>query len=224
MQRLFIIILISLVFKNYSVNAQAIKEAGVFAGTSYYLGEINPNTQFYDPSPSLGIMFKYLFNSRHGLRFNCFYGQFKASDLDFHNEFQQTRKMSFSATLLDFSGIYEFNFLPYKFKDRNIVFTPFLFGGLGYDFVLKTKYRIGDHFSIPFGFGVKYMATRGLTLGLEWSYRKTFQDKIDGVSDPGTPAENSIISNKDWYSFAGFFITFRLFDKTGNCPVYPQKQ
>ena len=214
----------SLIILSLSVEAQTKKEAGFFLGTSYYIGDINPTRQFYNPSPSVGVMFKLFFNDRHCLRFNGLYGQFKGNDKDFSNEYQQFRNESFSASLLDVSTIYEFNFLPFRFNDRKIVFSPFLFGGLGYDFIISSKYPIGNHFSIPFGTGIKYMASRKVTLGIEWSFRKTFKDNIDGVEDPGLASENSLISNKDWYSFAGFFITFRLFDNTGNCPVYPQKQ
>jgi hypothetical protein len=207
------------------MKAQTKKEAGFFVGTSYYLGDINPTRQFYDPSPSFGGLFKYYFNSRHCLRFSGFYGQFRGSDRDFSNEFQQLRNKSFSATLFDVAVIYEFNFLPYQFDPRKTVFSPFIFGGIGYDFVIRTQYPVGPHLSVPFGLGVKYMASRKVTLGLEWSFRKTFQDNIDGVESPGGASENSFLSNKDWYSFAGFFITFRLFDNTGDCPVYsPEKR
>lgn len=200
------------------------KEAGVFIGTSYYLGDINPTRQFYSPRPSFGGLFKYYLNDRHCLRVHGFYGQFSARDADFQNEFQQARNGHLSASLLDINAVYEFNFLPFKYNDRKRVFSPYLFGGFGYEFKLTGQTDIGNHFAIPFGTGIKYMASRKVTLGAEWSFRKTFKDNIDGIVDPGKPADKSIISNNDWYSFAGFFITFRLFDNSGNCPVYPQKQ
>ena len=206
-----------------SVKGQIKKDGGFFLGTSYYLGDINPTRQFYKPSPSFGGLFKFHFNNRHCLRFSGFYGQIQGSDRDFSNEFQQVRSKSFSASILDISAVYEFNFLPFQYDPRNVVFSPFIFGGIGYDFPIRTDYSVGPHLSIPFGMGIKYMASRKVTLGLEWSFRKTFQDNIDGVASPGGSNENSLLSNKDWYSFAGFFITFRLFDNTGECPVYPQK-
>lgn len=211
---------VSLLFICSSVLAQPHKEAGFFAGTSYYIGDINTSRQFYEPSPSVGVLIKNFFNDRHCLRFSGFYGQFRGSDLDFNNEFQQNRRRTFSAALLDISLTYEFNFLPFSYKDRSAVFSPFLFGGLGYDLMVREQYPVGNHLSIPFGIGAKYLASRKVTLGLEWSFRKTFKDNIDGVESAGLPSEKSVISNKDWYSFAGFFITFRLFDNPGNCPVY----
>jgi len=223
MHKSLLFISLSLLFINHTVLAQSHKEAGFFAGTSYYIGDINPTRQFYDPSSSIGVLAKYFLNDRHCIRFSGFYGQFHGRDKDFSNEFQQARNKSFSTSLVDFSLTYEFNFLPFTYNDRKTVFSPYLFGGVGYDIVTQSQYPIGNHLSIPFGTGIKYLASRKITLGLEWSFRKTFQDNMDGVESAGLPAEKSLISNKDWYSFAGFFITFRLFDNTGNCPVYPNK-
>jgi hypothetical protein len=202
--------------------AQARKEAGVFVGTSYYLGEINPTKQFYAPSPSIGLLFKFYKNDRHGFRFHAFYGQFQGNDLDFKNELQQHRAASFLASLLDMSAIYEFNFLPFKYNMRKTTFSPFLFIGVGYELMLRTSNKIGNHISIPFGTGIKYFLTKDVTIGTEWSFRKNFQDNMDGLVNPGSPKDKSIISHNDWYSFAGFFITFRLFDHSGDCPVYKQ--
>lgn len=224
MHKKLVPLLVSLLCIYTSALAQSHKEAGFFAGTSYYIGDINGTRQFYNPSPSVGVLIKNFFNNRHCLRFSGFYGQFKGNDLDFNNEFQQNRRTKFSASLLDMSLTYEFNFLPFSYKDRSSVFSPYLFGGLGLDLMMSEQYPVGNHFSIPFGIGGKYLASRKVTVGLEWSFRKTFRDNIDGVKSPGLPSEKSALSNNDWYSFAGFFITFRLFDNPGNCPVYPNSK
>jgi len=220
MRALLSIFFISLFFLSMTNAQRASREAGFFLGTSYYIGDINTNRQFYAPSLSFGGLFKFFFNDRHGLRIQANYGQFRANDKDFSNAFQLYRNSSFSATLLDLDAIYEFNFLPYKFNERKTVFSPYLFGGLGYEFVLQSQNPMGNHLAIPFGIGIKYLVSRKVSIGIEWSFRKTFRDNIDGIQDPGVTSENSLISNKDWYSFAGFFITFRLFDNTGDCPVY----
>lgn len=216
----FIIILI-LCLLHLKVHAQQkLREAGFFAGTSYYMGDINPSKQFYTPAPSVGVLFKFCFNDRHCLRFHGIYGQFRGNDLDFNNEFQQHRAASFSTSILDVSSIYEFNFLPFNYDPRKISFSPFLFGGLGYELILQSQGNAGNHLAIPFGTGIKYHVNRTTTIGAEWSFRKIFTDKVDGVLNPGKPSDKSVISHNDWYSFAGFFITFRLFDHSGNCPVY----
>ncbi|MBK8338633.1 MAG: hypothetical protein IPK99_00790 [Flavobacteriales bacterium] len=39
------------------------------------------------------------------------------------------------------------------------------------------------HIGIPMGMGVRYMITRKLSLGVEFSYYSFFTDQLDGVSD-----------------------------------------
>jgi hypothetical protein len=86
--------------------------------------------------------------------------------------------------------------------------------------MIAASNNISNHFSVPFGLGAKYMVSQNATIGFEWGFRKTFRDNIDGVVNPGGTLDKSSTNNADWYSFAGFFITFRLFNKGKECPVY----
>jgi hypothetical protein len=103
--------------------------------------------------------------------------------------------------------------------------------------------------SIPFGIGFKYSIGDNVCIGAEWGLRKTFTDYIDDISttypDPtilaaqngeiaaalsdrsltaqsqhaGLQRGNSI--TKDWYAFAGAFITFKFKAfKDETCPAY----
>jgi hypothetical protein len=220
MNKIFLATILNLIFFLQYNQAQVIHQFGIFAGTTYYMGEINPSRQFYDPSPSAGLLYKLVLNKRAALGAHVYYAQFKGNDHDFSNEYQQNRAVSFSASLLDINATYEFNFLPFEFNARKTVFSPFLFVGLGYEYMLQSTYKVSNHFAIPFGVGIKYLASRKMTIGAEWSFRKTFLDNIDGIANPGETKYKSSISNTDWYSFAGIFITFRLFDHTGDCPAY----
>jgi hypothetical protein len=220
MYRIIVIIFI-LCLLHLTIQAQQkVREAGFFAGTSYYMGDINLSRIFYKPAPSFGALFKYRLNDRHCLRLHGIYGKFQGSDRDFDNEYQLQRAASFSLATLDLDAIYEFNFMPFMYDARKTSFSPFLFGGLGYELILQSEGNTGNHFVLPFGAGIKYLLNRTTTIGLEWSFRKTFTDKADGVENPGKPSDKSVISHGDWYSFAGFFITFRLFDHSCDCPVY----
>ncbi len=220
MNKIILFFISYLIIFQLNSSAQTKYEIGLFAGTSYYMGEINPSRQFYAPSPAAGAMFKWSLNKRDALRFHAYYGHFRGSDRDFNNQFQQNRNASFSASLLDINAIYEYNFLPFQFNAHKRTFSPFLFVGLGYEFILQSQNNIGSHFAVPFGVGIKYFVSKKVTVGAEWSFRKTFRDNIDGLENPGETKYKSSISNTDWYSFAGFFITFRLFDHSGDCPAY----
>jgi len=100
--------------------------------------------------------------------------------------------------------------------------------------------------SIPFGLGIKFNFFRRFSTGLEWGWRKTFTDYIDDVStkyvnpliltdnrpeiiayladrstephQPGTA--RGVANNKDWYGFAGFWLSFKITDDDAGCPSY----
>lgn len=99
--------------------------------------------------------------------------------------------------------------------------------------------------SILFGIGYKFNITRHFTGGLEWGMRNTGTDYLDDVSttypniellDPtaaffsdrslGNNSQNENFqrgnpNNNDWYSFAGFILTFKLPNfRRADCPAF----
>ena len=106
----------------------------------------------------------------------------------------------------------------------------------------RDKYSLAQ-LSIPIGAGIKYEITEKVNLAFEWGIRKTFTDYIDDVSttyvnpvalssERGAVASNlsdasldletkygnvgrqrGNSKNKDFYSFAGAMITFKLSSK-----------
>ena len=200
-------------------------EVGGFAGVSYYLGDINPRTQFYSPGLSLGAMIKHNPAEHHCFRFNMFYGQLKGNDRDFKNEYQQKIEppRSFETSLLDCHIGYEFNFMPHIINRRKISHaTPYIFAGIGYSLILSsiasTTVAATNHVTIPFGVGYKYRINEVVAIGCEWGMRKTFADTLDGLLNPGLDDSYSKLHNNDWYSFVGVYVTFRVFEKKFVCP------
>jgi hypothetical protein len=199
-------------------------DAGFFGGTSYYLGDINPRKHFYAPDLSFGALLKHNFTEHHCLRANIFYGKLKGDDSDFDNDFQQNRGASFNTSLIDIQIGYEFNFLRYIVNRFQSGHTPYIFAGIGYSFIVSsTAEEAENHLTIPFGIGYKYRITPRIGVGCEWGLRKTFTDKLDGVLNPGPEGSYSRSHNNDWYSFAGIFVTFRIFEKNTSCPAYRQQ-
>ncbi len=210
-----------------AINGQVFRpntDGGIFGGVSYYLGDINPRKQFYDPSLSFGALIKHNFTEHHCLRVNLFYGKLKGDDLDFKNDYQQMRGKNFETSLIEGHIGYEFNFLPYIINRWKTAHTPYIFGGIGYSFVLSSTVDDTDnHITIPFGIGYKYRFNEKIGIGCEWGMRKTFTDKLDGVLNPGPDGSYSSTHNNDWYSFAGIFVTFRIFEKRLSCPAYREE-
>ena len=195
-------------------------EVGGFAGVSYYLGDINPRRQFYHPGLSPGAMIKYNPADHHCLRLNVFYGQLKGNDLDFNNEYQQMRAYSFETSLLDCHVGYEFNFMPHIFNRRKIMHaTPYIFTAAGYSLILSSTTGMAkSHVTIPFGVGYKYRINHVMAIGCEWGMRKTFTDNLDGILNPGPDGSYSMSHNNDWYSFAGIYLSFVVYEKGYKCP------
>jgi hypothetical protein len=220
----FILVLLAFTNVNF-IYSQRKANVGVFAGTSYYMGDINPNKHFYRSRPSIGIIYRYNFNKRYAIRANGYYAYLSGNDLDFINNYhpdRYTNPAEFSTSLLDATLQFEFNFLPYIPNSMKWNYTPYVSGGIGYSIIVSSSSTTGEtalpHFTVPLSLGLKLTVTKSLSTGIEWGFRKTASDRIDGVRNP-TEIE-SVIHNNDWYSFAGVFITYKFFNFAVDCPAY----
>lgn len=97
---------------------------------------------------------------------------------------------------------------------------------------------------LPFGLGLKWNPFKGAVLMLEWGMRYTFTDYLDDVSTRYAPEEvialngkpaleaadqsigvvvdntdrqRGFAKNKDWYSYLGLYLSFRIKDKDPTC-------
>jgi opacity protein-like surface antigen len=205
------------------VFSQSKTELGLLLGTSYYQGDINSSRLFYAPSPALGLLVKYNFSDHLTSTLKSSYGKLKGDDADFSDIENQLRGASFSTSYFDVSMMLEFNFFPYnssgyieKNKKR---FSPFMFAGVGVNYLFHSG-GFENPVTIPFGLGIKYNIFERLTIGVEWSYSKTFDDQVDGVLNIQDEANTPIIHNDDWYSFCGVFVTYKIFRDKIDCPTY----
>jgi hypothetical protein len=180
----------------FGLNAQ-ILETGVFVGSSYYLGDINPGMHFSQSRPAFGVVARYNYGNRWAIRANLLFGRVLAKD---SISGDKLRGLSFQSNITEFSALVEFNFLPYETGNDKMKYTPYIFGGIGLFFFnptdisgnnLRKKGTEGQKennlyslrgVTIPFGLGFKYSLTEKIGLGLEWGMRKTFTDYIDDVS------------------------------------------
>jgi len=205
------------------VHAQEKLEAGVFAGAGYYNGDINPSKQFYNPSMAIGGIFKYNISKHFAFRVSANYATLGASDADFSSETARLRQAAFSANLIDFNILFEYNFRPYSnfgFVERNKErFAPYVFLGVGGKYLLNDQ-GFSNPVTIPFGLGVKYNIFERFTLGSEWGFRKTFSDNLDGVKNIQDDQHVPVLHNTDWYAFVGLFLTYKLGEERISCPAY----
>ncbi len=180
------------------------------------MGDINPSTPFYSQGLNVGITYRYNLNERYVLKGEASYLQLSAKDGDFSDKFQQIRGAIFSSQLYDFAIQFEFNFLPLKFVERKISFSPFLSTGIGcYD-----EQYVGFKPVLPAALGVRTALGRRWSIGLQWNMRKTFTDKLDNVTNMIPTSSQTILNNNDWYFITGLFLTYKVFDFPKDCSAY----
>ena len=174
-------------------------DIGIFGGTDFYLGDINPLRTFNSPSYFFGGIYRYNITDRYAVRLNGVYANLKDSDPE--NKYPQLSYADFSANIFDVAAQFEFNYFSYLPKKEQ-----------------------GDTSSLnmilPFGAGFKYNLTTRISTGFEWTFRKTFNDGLDGYDISSESNSNSFLFNNDWYSFLGLFITYKFFNFAENCPAY----
>jgi hypothetical protein len=201
-----------------SLAGQRNSDFGAFAGTSSYLGDINPNKLFYSPLPAAGVFYRLNLHPRQAIRTSIFFGGLRADDLDFNNSFQQSRKASFSGTVGEWAAQFEFNFLPYTTQGKRWIYSPYISAGAGIAFINTTVFTYEP--VIPFSIGFKINFYRNLGLEAEYGFRKTFYDNFDGQKDLIDPSDFSWLHNNDWYSFAGIALTWKMYNRLAGCPAY----
>lgn len=201
------LLLILFVVLSFSAESQNNADLGFMAGASYYMGDINQSQHFYKSQLMLGVIHRYNFNERYAIRTNVLFGKLKASDLDFSNEIQQVRAARFTNEYFDFAVQFEYNFYPFWIPktERTNRTIPYISSGIGYalNTTASTAY-------IPFSVGVKHIVYRYYTIGLEWTFCKTFTDELDYLADPMKTGKTSILINNDWQIYAAISVTYRF--------------
>lgn len=208
MRKTLLIALLSFLTLNTSAQFINKSEFGIIVGGGNYIGDINPNYNFYNTKLMIGAIYRYNINPRWVLKGNLLFGSVEAED----SHFGKIRNLSFQSKINEISATCEFNFFDYKTGSKKHRISPYIFGGIGVFFMnpktlikhpltyetewvelqpLSTEGQGMEGYdspysltqiSIPFGLGVKFSVSKYICLGLEWGLRKTFTDYIDDVS------------------------------------------
>ncbi len=226
-------------------------EFGIFLGGSYYNGEINPSKHVVVAKPAAGIFYDWHFNPRYSWRTIATYGQLEADDNMFDIGMNNFRDLGLTADIADLSGQLHFNFLEFGNTINEKSYTPYIFVGLSLFYVSSELYDLGGDsattarpksvgsntmFNVAMPFGTGFKAIFGnFTVGLEWNFRKTFTDNVDGLEnqyevgntfDDLTRQYNQpqgyqqgIFNTNDWYSFIGFTLSWRPASAKNACPA-----
>ena len=210
--------LLLLVVLSLPLTGQRNSDYGIFAGSSSYIGDINPSRLLYSPLPAAGLFYRYNLHPRQSIRTNIFIGGLRANDHDFNNAFQQARGASFSGFVGEWAAQFEFNFFPYSTQGKRWNYTPYFAAGIGIAFINTVVFTYQP--VIPISIGFKINLYKNLGFEAEYGFRKTFYDNFDGLKDAIAPSDYSWIHNNDWYSFLGIGVTWKMYNKLAGCPAF----
>ena len=164
------------------------------------------------------------------------------AELNFLKIYNKEGKNHFAPYI--FGGIAFFSFNPTAKLDDETYSLQHL-GTEGQGLKGEKKFYSLTNFAIPFGIGLKYNVAKFMTIGLEWGFRYTFTDYLDDVS--GNYYDNTTlleergaivaaladrsatlhkagsgrgnVKTKDWYSWAGLTLTFRIGNEDKTCDL-----
>lgn len=194
-------------------------EVGPALGISGYLGDVNNSNVFKHPGIAGGAVFRYNPNSRWALKANLLYASISGNSADMQLQLPAGQVLDFKSSLIDFGGQVEFNFLNFgtgpKYKKYKRL-SPYMVLGLGAVVAAAGDRGTAVSFVIPMGGGVKFKLKERLNLGFEFTMRKAFSDKLDGLSDL-YGVQHGMAKNTDWYAVAAFTLTYEFSKRCVKC-------
>ncbi len=210
---------ISAMMKPAAASAQEYRfEIGPALGVSGYLGDVNTSNLFRHPGIAGGAVFRYNPNSRWALKANLLYASISGNSADMQSKLPAGEQYEFKSSLVDFGGQFEFNFLNYGFGPRYKKYkrlSPYMVLGLS-GVLASTSGKTSVSFVIPMGAGLKFKLKNRLNLGFEFTMRKSFGDRLDGLSDLYR-VKHGLAKNTDWYAVAAFSITYEFSKRCVKC-------
>ena len=201
-----------------SVKAQELEykyEVGGLLGTSFYLGDANTDRWYKNNGLGGGAMLRYNINPRMSLKFDLAAGKISGDAYNSANYTPDASDMTlkFDNTVWDLGCQYEISFWGYGtgkgFKGTKR-FVPYIQVGLGFTYCNELS------MSMPFGLGVKYKVAERWNVGMDWTMRFAFSDKLDGIEDPYR-IKSGFLKNKDTYCWTMFYVSYDFGPKLRKC-------
>ncbi len=193
-------------------------EIGAGIGASGYLGDVNKSNFLKHPGFAGGVLFRYIPNYRWALKANLYAAGISGNSLDYDMSFPEGQNYLFSSTLYDFGAQMEFNFFDYGMGASYLKLkrlTPYVTLGLG-GVVASSAGQTSFAVNMPIGVGLKFKLKERVNLGFEFTMRKAFGDKLDGLQDLNG-LKSSFAKNTDWSSFTMFTITYEFSKRCKKC-------
>jgi len=186
-------------------------EFAVQGGSSGYMGDLNLENPLAFNDWAAGVSIKYNLNPTWGIRANFAYANTFAYDGDSRVTQRRERNLGFFGDIKEAALLADFNFFRWLPQRGRIVYTPYIFAGVGaiqfnpkwyLPYIagqsprtvnlrdVQTEYHPADNphpygsyaISIPFGAGFRYNLRGPWSVGVELGYRLALTDYLDDVS------------------------------------------
>lgn len=178
-------------------------EFGLQGGASGYMGDINPENPLAFNDWAAGAFVKYNFDHTWGIRGNFAYANTYAYDAHSRVQQRRERNLGFFGPIMEAALLVDFNFFKWLPQRGRVVYTPYIFAGVGGIQFEPKWYNVLDPsvptinlrnytteninyknraITIPFGAGFKYNLRGPWSVGIELGYRLAFTDYLDDVS------------------------------------------
>ncbi len=214
---LLIVLLLALVAVLPAVAQQYKYEIGPTLGMTGYLGDVSTSNVFKKPGFTIGGQFRYVHNTRWAFKANLNYAYISGESWTDETRFPDGANYDFKSNMIDLGLTAEFNFLNFgkgpAYKKLKPI-SPYMVAGVGFVFAMSDGNAAS--FTIPIGAGVKYKFKDRLNLNFEFTMRKEFSDRIDGLSDL-YGIKHNFSKNTDWYSFAAVTLTYEFGKRCIKC-------
>lgn len=184
------------------------REAGIMAGLMGYRGDLDP--KMYDLTyvdPGIGVLYRRSYSNHWVFKAGLNYGRIEATDAKAKDAWSRNRNLNFRTGILEATGQFEFNFLPYQTASPFTRWSPYLMAGFTI-FRFNPKANLNDEWialqplgtegqgiagsskklynrtalAFTFGGGIKLRISRRFGCAIETGVRQTYTDYLDDVS------------------------------------------
>ncbi|MDR3366403.1 MAG: DUF6089 family protein [Prevotellaceae bacterium] len=212
--RLSIAFLLVALVASLSAKAQKEVSIGGLVSASSYIGDFNSSGIIYKPGVYAGGLIHYAITEYYNLRVGLGAGNLRGDPSTYKGRLKPNvpnqKPAAFNHRFFDADARFEVGFLPYEpflYDHKKYAFSPYFSLGVG------VAYSHGAPFlQFPVAVGARYRVAYRFTLGAEWTFRKTFNDSLDGWENVRA-SESKSLSNNDWVSYVGVYLTYQLSDK-----------
>ncbi len=194
---------------------------------------------FKSTRPSIYGGLRYRVDPRSSVKVSFIYGYSKTAD--YEGSRNELRGFTSTTQLIEFSGNYEFYFLPEQrrlrsaamFNRRGMIndyssLGAYVFVGMGATMFKPSleldetrpgdeyKNNLGVTMAIPIGVGLKYILSDKWIIGYEIGYRQTISDFLDGFKSPSS-------NRPDVYWISTFNLSYRIATSRRGLPIFMDK-